>query len=103
MKTMHKQTAFKQLFKIIVYIGCFIIYTAPAFAQNLIGDATTIKSGMSSICYSIAVIALLVGAVRILGKSGERDDLHKEIKNWVAAVIFFAVAGLAVDLFNTPL
>ncbi len=94
-----KQKVFKQLFKIIVFSSC-LFYSMPTFAQDLVADATSIKSGMSKICYSIALIALLIGAVRIMGKSGERDDLHKEIKNWVAAVLFFSAAGLALDKFS---
>ncbi len=96
MKIIVKQKVIRQLLKIIVF-GCCLFYSMPIFAQALVTDATTIKSGMSKICYSIALIALLIGAVRIMGKSGERDDLHKEIKNWFAAVLFFSVAGLALD------
>ncbi len=96
-------------FKVItlVFVGC-ILYSVPALAQggvtagmsSLSTEAGTIKTTGKTILYSLAVIMLLIGAVRVMSKvGGEREGLHKEIAGWLGAAIFFAVAALVVDKF----
>ncbi len=99
-----------KVFKVItlVFVGC-IVYSVPALAQasgvsagmtSLTTEAGTIKSTGKTILYSLAVIMLLIGAVRVMSKvGGEREGLHKEIAGWLGAAIFFAVAALVVDKF----
>jgi Domain of unknown function (DUF4134) len=60
-------------------------------------QADNISTTGQQICYAIAVIIGIVGAVRILGKqSGERENLHKEIAGWFGATLFFAAAGVMI-------
>jgi hypothetical protein len=67
---------------------------------ELESNAITIRESCRKICYAIAVIAALIGALRVMGKqSGERENLHKEISGWFGSAIFFAVAGFVVDRF----
>jgi hypothetical protein len=64
---------------------------------NIKTQATNISTTGQQICYAIAVIIGIVGAVRILGKqSGERENLHKEIAGWFGATLFFAAAGVMI-------
>lgn len=71
--------------------------------SSLQQNATSLQTTGKTICYSIAIIAALVGAVRVIGKqSGERENLHKEIAGWFGGAVFFAVAGFVVDRFMTP-
>jgi hypothetical protein len=98
-----------QTFKFLtfLFIGC-VCYSLPSLAQagvqggmtDLSNQATIIKTTGRTVCYAIAVISLLVGAVRVMSKvGGEREGLHKEIGGWMAAAAFFAVAGFVVDKF----
>jgi hypothetical protein len=65
-------------------------------------NANTLQTTGKQVCYSIAIVAALIGAVRVIGKqSGERENLHKEIAGWFGGAIFFAVAGFVVDRFMT--
>ncbi len=82
------------------------VAASPLFAQtgNLTGglaqiktNADTISTTGQQICYAIAVIIGIVGAVRILSKqSGDRENLHKEIAGWFGATLFFAAAGVMI-------
>jgi Domain of unknown function (DUF4134) len=78
---------------------------APGLSQGLNSleqNATTLKTTGKRVCYSVAIIAALIGAVRVIGKqSGERENLHKEIAGWFGGAVFFAVAGYVVDTFMT--
>jgi Domain of unknown function (DUF4134) len=96
-------------FLIFLFIGC-VCFCMPSLAQGGAGvaggmaelnnQAVIIKNTGRTVCYAIAVIALLVGAVRVMSKvGGEREGLHKEIGGWMAAAIFFAVVGFVVDKF----
>ncbi len=83
-----------------------LLLTGSVFAQNgsldagmanIKTQATNISTTGQQICYAIAVIIGIVGAVRILGKqSGERENLHKEIAGWFGATLFFAAAGVMI-------
>jgi hypothetical protein len=65
-------------------------------------NANTLKTTGKRVCYSVAIVAALIGAVRVIGKqSGERENLHKEIAGWFGGAVFFAVAGYVVDTFMT--
>lgn len=82
------------------------VAASPIFAQtgSLSGglneiktNATTISTTGQQICYALAVIIGIVGAVRILSKqSGDRENLHKEIAGWFGATLFFAAAGVMI-------
>lgn len=83
-----------------------LVFTGAVSAQNgsldagmanIKTQATNISTTGQQICYAIAVIIGIVGAVRILGKqSGERENLHKEIAGWFGATLFFAAAGVMI-------
>jgi hypothetical protein len=89
--------------KALILMGtAMIAFCLPTLAQTtgvqsgmtaLDGQATIIKTTGRTICYSIAIIALLVGAVRVMSKVGG------EIAGWLGAAAFFAVAGFVVDQF----
>jgi hypothetical protein len=91
-------------FKFLTFL--LAILSGSAFAQtgsldagmaNIRTQATNISTTGQQICYAIAVIIGIVGAVRILGKqSGERENLHKEIAGWFGATLFFAAAGVMI-------
>ncbi len=103
-----KQYDFSQLLKTItfIFIGC-IVYSMPILAQGVTAgmssvntEAGTVKTTGKTILYSLAVVMLLIGAVRVMSKvGGEREGLHKEIAGWMGAAIFFAAAALVVDKF----
>jgi Domain of unknown function (DUF4134) len=99
-----KKAAGKARFTLITLAAT--VAAAPALAQNgsLSGglneiktNATTISTTGQQICYALAVIIGIVGAVRILSKqSGDRENLHKEIAGWFGATLFFAAAGVMI-------
>ena len=92
--------------KSIVFTAIAMAITSSVFSQNgsldagmanIKTQATNISTTGQQICYAIAVIIGIVGAVRILGKqSGDRENLHKEIAGWFGATLFFAAAGVMI-------
>jgi Domain of unknown function (DUF4134) len=108
LKPKHQEVLMQSFkFLLFLFIGC-ICFCIPSIAQSgvqggmtdLNAQATIIKTTGRTVCYAIAVISLLVGAVRVMSKvGGEREGLHKEIGGWMAAALFFAVAGFVVERF----
>jgi hypothetical protein len=99
-----KKVASKIKFSALTLVA--MVVSSSLFAQtgsldagmaNIKTQATNISTTGQQICYAIAVIIGIVGAVRILGKqSGDRENLHKEIAGWFGATLFFAAAGVMI-------
>ena len=93
--------------KLVLVIGCAVIFTADAFAQDAnagINEANTkVRSYFASgtnLMYAVGAIVGLIGAVKVYQKWNSGDpDTGKVAAAWFGSCVFLVVVATVIKSF----